>query len=103
MLYVVRIHQKRISFSFREAVFWYFLWSTFIFLTLFPQVLIGISKLFIFDRVFDLLIVGAFMVISFLVVGTYFKYREMNFKLDKLVRDRSILNLKNDLKNKKKN
>lgn len=101
MLYIVRIHQRKTSFSLFEVSLWYFLWIAFIVITIFPNAFIGISNLFYFDRVFDMLVVGAFMVLSFLVVKNHFKYKEIELKIDKLVRDISILNLKCDLKKTK--
>lgn len=102
MLYIVRIHRRKIYFSFAEASLWHCLWIAFIVLTIFPNAFAGISNLFYFDRVFDMLVVGAFMVLSFLVVKNHFKYKEIEFKIDKLVRDTSVMHLKLDLTKRKK-
>lgn len=86
MAYVVRVHQSRAKLSAFEALLWYSLWLVFAIFAFAPNLLIGISNYFYFDRVFDLLVVAAFMVLAFLVVRSYFKYRELQSNLEELVR-----------------
>lgn len=87
MAYVVRVHSQRAHITRTEASLWYSLWSMFALLAIFPNLLIDISNYFYFDRVFDLLLVGALMVLSFLVVRSYFKYKELQIKIEQLVRE----------------
>ena len=89
MAYVVRIHYYRSILSLLEASAWYSLWFLFAVLAVFPDLLQGISDYLHFDRVFDFLIVGAFMVISVLVVRTYFKYREIKITLEKIIEEQA--------------
>jgi len=96
MAYVVRVHQQRSRLSRLEASFWYSLWFLFGVLAIFPDLLLGISDYFYFDRVFDLLVVGALMVLSFLVVRSYFKYREIQLQLEKLVQEQALLEAKRE-------
>lgn len=86
MAYVVRVHSRTSHITKTEATLWYSLWLVFALLAVFPDLLIDISDYFYFDRVFDLLLVGALMVLSFLVVRSYFKYKELQIKIEELVR-----------------
>lgn len=86
MLYVVNIHRRKLSLSRTEVFFWYSMWMFFIFLALFPQVLIGITQSLSFARVFDFLVVVAFMVLTVIVVTNYFLQRENRRKLEEIVR-----------------
>lgn len=101
MSYVIRVHQSRARLSLFEASWWYSLWLLFAVLALFPSILIEISDYFFFERVFDLLVVGAFMVLSFLVVRSYLKYRETQVTLEKIVREQAIQRLSIKLQSKK--
>ncbi len=102
MAYVVRVHQLRARLSTLESSFWYSLWFLFAVLAVHPNLLISISDYFYFDRVFDLLVVGAFMVLAFLVVRSYFKYRELQIRFEELVRKKAEDDLVTELKSKTK-
>jgi hypothetical protein len=91
MSYVVRVHQQKARLSTIEASMWYSLWFLFAFIAVFPHLLIGISEYFYFDRVFDLLIVGAFMVLTFIILRSYFMYKVLLDKIEALARDKAIL------------
>jgi hypothetical protein len=90
MAYVVRVHQSQARLSKLEASFWYSLWFVFIVLAALPDLLIGIAGYFYFERVFDLLVVGSFMILAFLVVRSYFKYREIQVKIEKIIIENAI-------------
>ncbi len=71
MLYVIQIHHRKSSLSFLEVSFWVSTWGLFIILATFPELLLGIAGALQFSRVFDLLVVIAFMVLSFVVIYSY--------------------------------
>lgn len=90
MLYVVNIHRRKLSLSFIEVSFWYSTWILFIIISLFPNLLLELAQTLNFVRVFDLLVVVAFMVLTVLVVSSYFTQRENARKLEELVRKMAI-------------
>ncbi|MPM63773.1 hypothetical protein SDC9_110657 [bioreactor metagenome] len=90
MLYWVRSNQKRGNLSAVEASFWLSVWAIFIILSLFPNLLLGVANLFHFARVFDLLVVGAFMVITILFFQVYLKSNKTEKKLERIVREHAI-------------
>ena len=81
MLYIVSIHKKRAGLNKYEVIYWHILWFSFIIISLFPNILFGIVNIFNFARVFDLLIVIAFMILSLLIVISYFNQKILNKKL----------------------
>lgn len=100
MSYVVRVHTQKARISAVEASMWYSLWFLFAVIAMFPHLLTGISEYFYFDRVFDLLVVGAFMVITFIVLRSYFMYKQLLIKIETVTREISILNVNKNLRNK---
>lgn len=90
MLYVVNIHHRKQRFSRVEQFFWLSLWSVFIVIALFPALLTGLTTTLKFSRVFDLLVVAALMVLTVLVISSYFIQRENSKKLEDLIREMAI-------------
>ncbi|MBD3279115.1 MAG: DUF2304 family protein [Candidatus Pacebacteria bacterium] len=90
MIYVVRIHFRKLKLSKLELSFWYSLWLVFIVIALFPDWLLGITQILQFTRVFDLLIVIALMILTTIVIMSYFLQRENSKKLEEFVRKQAI-------------
>lgn len=90
MMYVLRVHFKRQLMDRFEYSLWISIWLFFIVIAIFPQLLLGIAQLLRFQRVFDLLTVGAFMVLSFVVFRTYFLAQRMEKRLSKAIQDLAI-------------
>lgn len=94
MSYTISIQAKKQVLSLFEASFWYSLWGLFIAFAAFPELLIDIVDLLHFSRVFDLLVVMAFMVITTLVFFGYYSQKSLQRKLEKFVRQDALLNAK---------
>lgn len=90
MMYVVSIHKKKAKISLVEVSFWYSMWLAFIVIAVFPNLLLGISNTLSFQRVFDLLLVVALMVLTVIVVMSYFTQKENQRKLEEFVRKQAI-------------
>lgn len=100
MLYVTRIHDKQIKFSVTEKFFWYSLWIVFIVIALFPDLLLGITQFLRFSRVFDLLTVGALMILTVVVIWNNFTQRVANKKIEQFIREHAIKNARKNSKKK---
>ena len=87
MMYVIGIHKRKAALNTVEVSFWYSIWFVFIVIAMFPNFLLGITHVLNFARVFDLLIVIAFMILSFVIFSTYLSQKETNKKIEKLIRD----------------
>ncbi|GIK83883.1 MAG: hypothetical protein BroJett025_05050 [Patescibacteria group bacterium] len=90
MMYVVSIHKNKSKLSLIEMSFWYSMWGLFVIIALFPDLLTGITQRLSFQRVFDLLLVLALMVLTVLVVLSYFMQKENQKKLEEFVRKQAI-------------
>jgi len=86
MLYVAFLHYKKGEIKNSTFLFWVVLWIIFIFLTLFSQILsplIGPLRIF---RVLDLLMIGAFIILTFITFENQVKIRNIEKKIEELVR-----------------
>ena len=92
MLYIVNIHKKKNTLSTFEVAFWYLLWILFIIIALFPNLLLGIVHIFHFARVFDLLTVIAFMILTVIIISTYLTQKENSKKIEMYVRKAALNN-----------
>jgi hypothetical protein len=90
MMYVVSIHGKKKTLTFGEVVFWITIWVLFVIIAIFPNLLLGIAHTLKFGRVFDLLVVGALMILNILVFASYFTQKESQRRLEDLVRQLAI-------------
>ena len=90
MFYIINIHRKKSQLTPLEVNFWYSIWGLFIIISLFPNLLLGISQKLHFTRVFDLLVVGGMMILTIIVIINYFQQKENNQKLQKFVRQQAI-------------
>lgn len=90
MIYVVTIHKNKSKLSTTEVSFWYAMWGLFVVIALFPNLLLGITQKLNFQRVFDLLVVIAFMILTILVVMGYFSGKESQKKLEEFIRKQAI-------------
>jgi hypothetical protein len=98
MLYVVTIHRRKAALSSMEIGFWYSTWIIFIIIAIFPNLLLGISGALKFARVFDLLVVGALMILTVVLISSYLKQRELTKKLEVFISHQAI----NDANKKQK-
>lgn len=87
MMYVIGIHKRKSQLNALEVSFWYSIWTLFIIIAIFPHWLLGLTGILNFARVFDLLIVIAFMILSFVIFSTYLSQKETDKKIEKLIRD----------------
>lgn len=90
MMYIVRIHHKKKTLSVTESSMWYSLWTLFIVVAIFPQLLSGLSSTLKFNRVFDFLVVVAFMILSVVTFNNYFSEKKLKQKIENLVRQISL-------------
>lgn len=90
MGYVVSIHHRKKHLEKFEYGFWLAIWSGFIFLTIFPQTVQGIAQTLHIIRVFDLLVIIAFMILVSLSFLNRIAARKLEKKLEEIVRKKAI-------------
>jgi len=77
MLYVVHIHRKKGVLEGSEIFFWNGLWLGFIYVAVFPQTFRGLIQRLQIARVFDLLVIAAFMIITFITFQNRIKIKNL--------------------------
>ena len=87
MVYWVFSSYKRQNLKRTEMLIWIMVWIGFIVLAIFPNLLLGIVGVLDFARVFDLLVVIAFMATSTMVFYLYLRVKKNEKKLEDLVRE----------------
>ena len=92
MMYVVSIHGKKKNLSKAEVWAWNSTWVAFIIIALFPHLLLGLMGFLNFGRVFDLLVVIAFMILSVVVFMSYFRVRSLEKRIEQLIRGNALDN-----------
>jgi hypothetical protein len=89
MMYLIRSHYKRGNIGFREYVIWNLGWVAFIIFALAPHVLTPLINTLKVARVLDLLIVIAFMILTFVIFIDHIAIRDLYRQIGKLVSDKA--------------
>lgn len=90
MIYVIRIHRKKDVFDSTEFLSWIAVWVAFIFLAIFPQSISAIAQVLRIGRVFDAIVIMAFMVLSTVVIANRITLKKLEKKLEQSVRQKAI-------------
>ncbi len=90
MLYWVRTHYIRKHMESFEYGIWTTVWALFIFAAIFPQTFQGITESLNIARVFDLLVIIALMVITFVSFQNRIHYKRLEKKLEESMRKKAI-------------
>ncbi len=86
MVYFAVLHYKRSEISKTEIFTWLLIWSFAIVVIIFPEILRGFSNAFLVTRVFDLMVIGGFVVSLSLVATSYVKTKKLEKKIEDWVR-----------------
>ena len=87
MLYSTWTQYQKRSIPAEEAGFWGVFWVIFGFLSVMPGVLSGVASNLQIASVFDLLVVGGFLILLAVVFWLYTEMRATQAKLNRLVRE----------------
>jgi len=90
MIYWVRLHFRRQHFEFLEYILWVTLWILFIYLALFPQTVRGLAETLNITRVFDLFVILAFIIVTFITFQNRIFAKRLEKKLENVVREKAI-------------
>lgn len=89
MLYITALHFKRGQISKMEYLFWLLVWCAFVTFALFPRILDPLlAKIFV-TRAMDLLMIWAFMILSYLGYVNHIGIKDMQKRINKVVSDDS--------------
>jgi hypothetical protein len=90
MIYFAVLHYKRGELNGMEISSWLVMWTITIVIVVFPVLLEGFAKTFLVTRVFDLMVIGGFILVIFLVSAAYIRTKRLEKKLEDLVRREAL-------------
>lgn len=90
MVYFAVLNYKRREINRPEIIGWIVIWAGTIIVVIFPEILNTFARTFLFARVFDLAVVGAFILIISMVSSAYIRTKRNEKKLEELVRKLSL-------------
>lgn len=101
MIYLAVLHFRRREINVLEVSIWVFVWSFAILAVLFPDVIQGFARQFLFARLFDMLVVGAFTIIFVMTVRSYLSNKKIEKMLEEAIRNKAIEDFEKGKRNAK--
>ena len=86
MIYFALIHYKKGQLNGTEILSWIIIWIAAMFVVAFPEILRTYARTFFVTRVFDLMVLGGFILVISLVSAAYVRSKRTEKKLEELVR-----------------
>jgi hypothetical protein len=92
MIYIAVLHFKRKEISRTEITSWLVMWTAAIVVIIFPEILRSFASTFLVTRVFDLMVIGGFILVIIMVASAYLRTKKLEKRLEDLVRREAIKN-----------
>ena len=89
MLYVVTIHRRKRHLDLMEYLWWISIWVGFIGIVMWPNVFRDLAQNLQIDRLFDLIVIFALIIVMVLTFYNRIAYLQLREKVEKLVRERA--------------
>ena len=90
MVYFAILHFKRKEIGKTEIASWLIMWTAAIIVIVFPELLRSFASTFLVTRVFDLMVIGGFILVISMVSIAYVRTRKLEKKLEDLVRRETL-------------
>jgi len=90
MIYFALIHFKKGQLRIMEVIFWIGIWILTILVVIFPETLRTYAQKFAISRLFDLMVVGGFILVITMVSIAYLKAKKNEKKIEELVREEAL-------------
>lgn len=90
MVYFAVLHYKRGEINTNEIASWLIMWTAAIVVIIFPELLQNFARTFLVSRVFDLMVIGGFILVISLAGSAYLRTRRLEKRLEDLVRKLSL-------------
>jgi hypothetical protein len=94
MIYFAILHYKRGELNGLEMGSWFIMWALTMVIVIFPELLQGFARAFFVTRVFDLMVIGGFVLVISMVATAYLRTKRNEKKLEDLVRREALRNAK---------
>lgn len=92
MVYLALLHYKRGEISGLEMAIWLIIWVLTILAVIFPSILRAYTETFAVSRLFDMMVVGGFILVISLSTASYIKSKKLEKKMEDLVRKSTMRN-----------
>lgn len=90
MIYFAVLNYKRGEINGAEIASWLVMWALVIVVVIFPELLQNFAKTFLVTRVFDLMVIGGFILVISLASTAYIRTKRNEKRLEELVRKLSL-------------
>lgn len=90
MIYVAVLHFKRNEIGRTEIYSWVIMWTAAIVVIIFPELLRSFARTFLVTRVFDLMVIGGFVLVISMVSIAYLRTKRLERKLEELIRKQAL-------------
>jgi hypothetical protein len=94
MIYLALIHYKKGQLNGVEILSWITIWTVAIFIVSFPEILRTYASTFLVTRIFDMMVLGGFILVISLVSAAYLKSKRNEKKLEELIRKLALKDIK---------
>jgi len=94
MIYFAYLHYSRGELNGIEILSWSIIWFVTIGIVVFPELLKTFAATFAISRVFDLMVIGGFIVVISLVYISYVRTKRLEQKVEQFVRENSLKKIK---------
>ncbi len=94
MIYIAYIHYQKGDLSGVEIISWTVVWVVTIFIIVFPEFLQNFAHTFAITRVFDMMIVGGFVLVIPLVYMSFITSKRTEKRLEEFIRKEALKELK---------
>jgi len=98
MVYFAVLNYKRGELNGTEILSWLIIWTFVIFVAAFPELLRTFAKAFFLTRVFDLMVVGGFIVVLLIASISYIRTKRLEKKFEDLIRKNALTVVKKEKK-----
>lgn len=98
MIYFAYLHYSRGELNAIEILSWLIIWLITIGIVVFPELLKTFAQSFAISRVFDLMVIGGFIVVISMVYMTYVRTKKLEKKIEDFVREEALKKTKNKKK-----
>jgi len=90
MIYFALLHYSRGELNGLEVLSWFVIWFLAILVVIFPDVLRTFALTFAISRLFDLMIVGAFIVIIPMIYISYVRSKRLEKRVEEFIRKEAL-------------
>lgn len=94
MIYFAYLHYSRGELNGIEILSWLLIWVVTICIVVFPELLKTFAQTFAISRVFDLMVVGGFIIVISIVYMAYVRTKRLEKKLEDYVREEALSEVK---------